>query len=276
MTDFRDLPYELQCEIFGYVDLADFLEVCCVCGSWNRAMNDSTTWIGRFKKKKIYVEPGNLQYILPDRTEMMAFYILQSKTNLLRNVNVDHGVGDLSGSGNLPPNFDHWHYHYGNWEIVPPTFRFPFPAEVKNVRYSAGTSYFRSERKQRIDLSIGYPNIENLLKKGYYIKLYWNVWVSAHYDFYSKYGAYILFEEKNAQWEAMSNDRYEELKENDSRILLGKRHLPAGRKYVPNWIKLSSTLDLDPAQGTSFTYYETCLFGSKIINPTITVRILAV
>ena len=276
MAHFRDLPYELQCEIFGYVELADFLEVCCVCDSWNRAMNDSNTWINRLKKKNIHVEPGILHYILSDSKELMALYILQSKTNLLKNVNFDNGIDDCSGSKHSPPNYDHWHYHDGDWEIVPPTFRFPFPAEVKNVRYSAGTSYFRSERKQRIDLSIWYPNIENLLKKGYHVKLYWNVWVSAHYDFYSKYGAYIFFEEKNAQWEAMSNDRYEELQENDNRILLGKRNLPASRKYVPNWIKLSSTLDLDPAQGTSFTYYETCLFGSKIINPTITVRILAV
>ena len=107
------------------------------------------------------------------------------------------------------------------------------------------------------------------------MRLDWNVWIAARYDCHSIYRAYILFEdqESNAQWNDMSDD-------DDKKILLGKHNIPAGRK----WIKLSSTVDLDPAKGTAFTYYEAGQdskfwaghYGSKILNPTITVRILPV
>ena len=283
MPDFRDLPYELQCEIFGYVDLADLSEVCCVCNSWNRAINDSNTWINRLKKKNIHVEPGILHFILFDRKEMMAFYLLQSKTNLLRNVNFDDGIGDLRGNENFPPNFDHWHYHHGNWRIERHIGCDPFPAEATNAKYNAVTTYFSCERKQKIDLSKWYPNIENLLTNEYHVRLDWNVWIAARYDCHSIYRAYILFEdqESNAQWNDMSNDESDdEEEESGKKILLGKHNIPAGRK----WIKLSSTIDLDPTKGTSFTYYEAGQdskfwaghYGSKILNPTITVRILPV
>ncbi|KAL5265949.1 hypothetical protein ACHWQZ_G006554 [Mnemiopsis leidyi] len=275
MLDFEDLPYELQCEVFKYVDLKDFSNACCVCNSWNKAMNDSNTWIGRLMKKNIHVEPGILHYILFDRKEMMNFYILQSKSNLLKNVNFDDGKGDLSGGENFPPNFDHWHYHHGNWRIERHVGCDPFPSEAICAKYNAVTTYFSCERKQKIDLSKWYPNIGVLLTNGYHVRLYWKVWIAARYDCHSIYQAFILFENRNAELEDISNDDTEE---NNNKIRLAKHNIPAGKK----WIKLCSTLDLDPSKGTSFTYYEAGQdskfwaghYGSKILNPTITVRIV--
>ena len=272
MLTFKDLPYELQCKIFQFIGPTDFSNVCSVSKYWNGAMNDSITWIGRLKENNMHSEPDILHYILFDRKEMMNYYLLQRKTNLLKNINMDDGQGTLSGRENFPPNYEHWDYYHGDWRIERHIGCDPFPPEAGIAAYNTVTSYFSCSRKQKIDLTKWYPNIGNLIKSGFAVRLHWNVWIAARYDCHSIYSAYIMYGDVND-----SDDDCDD-GDDSERILLGKRDLPAGRK----WTKLSSSVDLDPSKGTSFSYFESGQdskfwaghYGAKILNPTINVRII--
>jgi hypothetical protein len=272
MLSFHDLPYELQSKIFRYVEPVDFSNVCRVSKYWNAAMNDSTTWMGRLKDKNIYCEPDILHHILFDRREMINYYLLHGKTNLLKNINFDDGVAkDLSGSENFVPSYEHWDEFIGDWRIERHIGCDPYPAETNIAAYNTVTTYFSCSRRQKIDLSKWYPNIENLIQSGFKVRLYWHVWIAARYDCKSMYRAYIMYDDLHE--DLVHNDEV-----NSDKILLGKKDLPAGRE----WVRLSSTLDLDPSKGSSFSYYDAGQdgqywrghYGVKVLNPTICVRII--
>ena len=94
MIQFGDLPLELKCKIFSHVEPYEFAEVCRVCKDWNRAVNDTATWVCRLEENNIYCGPDVLHFILFDRKEMMGFYLLQRKKNLLKNINLSDNIPD--------------------------------------------------------------------------------------------------------------------------------------------------------------------------------------
>ena len=270
MASFMDLPYEVQCKIFLLIVPEDFSTVCSVSKHWNCAMNDSITWIGRLKEVNIHSAPDVLHFILFDRKEMISYYQLQCKSNLLRNINMDVGKADLTEEENFNPNPKYWDYHRGDWKIERHRGCDPFPAEARFARYNCVTSYSSCLRHQKIDLSKWYPNIANLITNGFKVRVYWTVWIAARYDCHSKYRAFILY--------GAGGRKSDE--NNCENIPLGNENIPAGRK----WLKLSKTIDLNPSKGTVFWYYESAQdgkfwaghYGAKILNPTIAVRIIPI
>lgn len=262
MMQFSDLPFEVKCKIFVYIEPNEFVEVCSVSKDWNRAVNDSMVWIERLKKNNIYCKPDVLHFILFDRKEMVSFYSLQRKSNLLKNVNLAGKLRDNpTREENFAPKFDDWQDYSGDWKIERHVGCNDWPLEAGSVNYNAVTSHMRCKRCQEIDLSKWYPNIVSLLSNGFKIRVYWHVWVAARYDCHSYYEAKLRFSGPNG----------------DEYIDLASAELAAGRE----WKKLTATCDLEMKKSTLlyFDYgidrkYWAGHYGAKILNPTITVRIV--
>ena len=260
---FDQLPDEVKCDILSYTDLCDYANVATVDKSWNLMLNDSVTWINKLKKSHIYAGSDILYYLLKDFKFMRNYYILNSKDNFLKNVNMDKGLEHWGPSSkqkeSKKPQTCDWQSVTGGWKIETSVGCDPFPTEAGPAFNNAVTSYMSCCREQEIQLSRWLPNIGILMQDGYKVRVSWSVWVAPRYDCGSKFSACI--------------------ESQGTEIELANVRLNAGRK----WLKLTKSADLDISDGDClFTYKESGQdtqfwnghYGVKILNPAISVKII--
>ena len=261
-TKFDELPDEVKCKVFSYVDLADFPNVACVCRSWSLILNDSVTWTIKLENSNVYAGSDILYHLLMNSQFMRNYFILNSKSNFLKNVNMDKGQENWGSSrekkeSHAPVTIG-WDIS-GDWMIENHVGCDPFPVEAGPASNNTVTSYQRCIRRQEVCLSGYMPNISALGHDGFKVRVFWSVWVAPRYDCGSKYSAY--------------------LKTKGVKIVLADVRLNAGKE----WRKLSKTIELEiPSEESSFTYKEVGQdskfwdghYGAKILNPVIRVKII--
>ena len=257
---FNSLPPEIHYKILSYVKPSFIIkEVSHINKQFNECYKSLFLWIEVLKQIPHY-EFKDLINLLDYKPSLIpkigyTIYYLYKQKNLIANPNMDEGIGNVSGQW-IPPNIQGWICQPALWNVERHVGCDPFPEEVGDVSFNAVTSYTEAKRSQKCNLRKLCPWVQDLLNENYALALHAKVWTAPRYDCPSWFKSEVIID-------------------GEGHTFLEVDH-PAGKKWVKGEIeKVIKTLaEIEYTdRGSDSKYWAGC-YGSKILSPTITLRLI--